>query len=503
MLIRFFVENFLSFKDEIELSMVAGESDEHPEHVSEIRDLRLLKTSVIFGANQSGKTNLIKAISFAQEFITHGPSGAKDLKLTPFLLDSETSGKSSKFVFELQCGMAQSFEYQFTVDHHRVHRESLREILSESTRMMFERETDPQGHTNVKIGAVNVLVTNEEDHFDFIRNFGPNELFLTAVNTEGNTDSNGDDDPENGIDENTIGRDTRLFIRSTAETTLSPLKLAVSPIRTEPRIAFLDIIYDWFARTLVPVFPDSIPIQGIGLGIMRDTEFKERLHDVLEFLDLGIDGVDLLPIEINAESDLSDKFRDYAKRNAQRIRKGSDEKAIFGHPGSEDYILVNANHEFAACRLVTLHQVNDDGNRIAFDLSAESDGTRRLLELIPTLLGLHSSQSNHVFIIDELDRSIHAHLTGKVIELFLKYTGNRENQLIVTSHDTGLLDLGLLRRDEIWFVEKERTDASTLYSLEEFRLPEKMNIEKGYLFGRFGAIPVTSSLESLDWTRES
>ena len=75
--------------------------------------------------------------------------------------------------------------------------------------------------------------------------------------------------------------------------------------------------------------------------------------------------------------------------------------------------------------------------------------------------------------------------------------------MIVTSHDTGLLDLDLLRRDEIWFIEKDRNGASSIYSLEEFRLPEKMNIEKGYLFGRFGAIPVSPSLESLDWLREA
>ncbi len=503
MLIRFFVENFLSFKDEIEFSMVAGESDEHPEHVSEIRDLRLLKTSVVFGANQSGKTNLIKAISFAQEFITLGRSGLKGLKLTPFLLDGDYSGKPSKFVFELQCGMAQSFEYKFSVDRQRVHEESLHEILSESTRMMFERETDSQGHTNVKIGEVNVLVTNEEDHFDFIRNFGPNELFLTAVNTEANSRSDVNDNPNEGMGENPIGRDARPFIERTPVTKLDPVTNTTRPNRPETRIAFLDLIYDWFDRALVPVFPESIPTRGIGLGIMRVAEFKERLHDVLEFLDLGIDGVDLQPIELNAESDLSDDFKAFAKRNAKSISKGSDEKAIFGHPGSEDYILVDANHDFEAFRLVTLHQVHGNGSRIPFDLSAESDGTRRLLELIPTLLGLHSSQSHHVFIIDELDRSIHAHLTGRVIELFLKYTGHRENQLIVTSHDTGLLDLDLLRRDEIWFVEKERTDASTLYSLEEFKLPEKMNIEKGYLFGRFGAIPVSSSLESLDWARDT
>ena len=503
MLIRFFVENFLSFKDRVEFSMVAGESDEHPEHVAEIRDLRLLKTSVVFGANQSGKSNLIKAMSFAQEFITLGPSGARALKPTPFLLDSENLGMPSKFVFEIQCGMAQSFEYQFTVDHHRVHRESLHEILSNSTRMMFERETDAQNHTNIKIGEVNVLVTNDQDPFDFIRECRPNELFLTAVNTNEIAGSNGDDDPNAGIRGNSNGRSTRLFVRRTARTTFSPLNLADGPVRSEPRIAFLDIIYDWFDHTLVPVFDDSIPIQGIGLGIMRDSEFRDKLQDAIDFLDLGIDGVDLLPIQINAESDLSEEFTEFAKKQVQGISEGTDEKAIFGYPGREDYILLDSSHNFSACKLVSLHNIKGEDRQVPFDLSAESNGTRRLLQLLPALLDLHGGQSNRVFVIDELDKSIHAHLTGRVIELFLRYAGNREIQLIVTSHDTGLLDLDLLRRDEIWFIEKDRIGATSLYSLEEFRLPEKMNIEKGYLFGRFGAIPVSPSVESIDWLRDA
>ena len=503
MLIRFFVENFLSFKDAVEFSMVAGESDEHPEHLTEIGDLRLLKTSVVFGANQSGKTNLIKAMSFAQEFITHGPSGSKDLRLTPFLLDSSTSEKPSKFVFELHCGMAQSFEYKFEIDRQRVHRESLHEILSDSNRMMFERDTDSEGQTNVKIGAVNVLVTNEEDHFDFIRNFPPNELFLTAVNTDGKTAISQDDVPNDGMGGNPYGRDSRLFIRRSPGTTLDLVASAASPHRLEPRIAYLNIIYDWFNVTLAPVFGDSIPIQGIGLEIMRDMEFRAKLQDVLDFLDLGIDGFDLLPIEINTESDLSEEFKDYARRNAQNLSEGSDEKAIFGYPGREDYILVDANHNFSACKLVTLHNIRGEDRQVPFDLSAESNGTRRLLQLMPALLDLHSGKSDRVFVIDELDSSIHAHLTGKVIELYLKCAGNRDNQLVVTSHDTGLLDLDLLRRDEIWFIEKDREGASSLYSLEEFRLRENMNIEKGYLFGRFGAIPVNPSLESIEWLRET
>ncbi len=455
MLIRFCVENFLSFKDEVEFSMVAGESDEHPDHIHNVRDMRILKTGVIFGANASGKTNLIKAMSFAQNFITSGELKTDALELTPFLLDSENAAKPSEFLFEIQCGIAQCFQYYFSVDRQRVHKETLHEIHPKGARVMFERATDSQGHSKVEIGEDYVLVTNEKDPFDFVPNIRANQLLLS------------------------IGK------------------------QIDGRIAFLDIIYDWFDQTLVTVFPESIPTQGIGLGIMRDSDFRDRLRDILEFLDLGIDNVDLVQIEFDAASELPDEFREHVKGLVKEIQNDSDEKVIIGQYGIEHYLVVDADNNYSRYKLLTLHQVSGEDRYIAFDLAAESDGTRHLLELMPALLGLHNSNSEYVFIIDELDRSIHAHLTGKVVELFLKNSGNRESQLIVTSHDTGLLDLDLLRRDEIWFLEKESTGASSLYSLEEFRLPKNMNIEKGYLFGRFGAIPVSPSLDSLAWLRET
>lgn len=492
MLIRFCVENFLSFRDEVEFSMVAGASDEHPDHVHEVRDLRILKAGVIFGANASGKTNLIKAMSFAQEFITKGTLKTEGLSLTPFLLDSKSATKPSEFLFEIQCGIAQCFQYYFSVDSQRVHKESLYEMFPDSERMLFTRETDADGRTNVDIGAVNVLVTNEKKPFDFVRTFRPNELFLTAVNTVGNTGLAGDADPNNETNKNPQKPDTRPFLRQTFATNFSTVTSAMSPNRPEPRISFLNIIYDWFDQTLSPVFPNSIPTQGIGLGIMKESNFKRRLRDAIDALDLGIDDFDFYPIEFNPETDISEEFKEYIRSHVEEIPQDSNERAIFNRPGSEVYLLVDADHQFSAYKLVTVHCVINETDDIAFDLSAESDGTRRLLALLPALFRLHSGQSDHVFVIDELDRSLHTHLTYNVLDQFLTNSVKGRSQLIVTTHDTGLLDFDLLRRDEIWFIEKDRWSSSTLFSLEEFKLPDNMNIQKGYLGGRFGAIPILS-----------
>ncbi len=461
MLIRFCVENFLSFKDDVEFSMLAGESDEHPDHVHKVRDMRILKTGVIFGPNASGKTNLIKAMSFAQNFIRTGLLPTEYHELTPFLLDSESAAKPSEFLFEIQCGMGQCFQYFFSVDSQRVNKESLYEILPDTEHMIFERKTTADGKTDIEFGKIPVLVTNDDDPMDFLPESGdPRVLFLTQYKR---------------------------------------LELELG----EQRIPFLAHIYDWFDQTLVPVFPDSIPAQGIGFGIMKDSELKHRLKDILEFLDLGIDGVDLHQIEFDSDQGLTKEYKEYIQTLVDKIPKDSDERAVFGGHGSERYLTVDSESNYAAYELFTLHHVKDENRYVAFKLASESDGTRRLLELMPSLLGLHGDLSEHVFVIDELDRSIHAQLSCKVIELFHAKVGTSRRQLIVTSHDTGILDLDLLRRDEIWFVDKERNGASSLYSLEEFKLPAKMNIEKGYLFGRFGAIPVIPSVESQDWIREA
>ncbi len=444
MLIRFCVENFLSFKDEVEFSMVAGESAEHPNHVHNVRDLRILRTGVIFGPNASGKTNLIKALSFAKDFITTGSLRTEYLELTPFLLDSESAAKPSEFLFEIQCGIAQCFQYYFSVDRQRVYKESLHEIHSQGASMMFERETDSEGRTNIKFGKVNVVVTNEEAPFDFVPNIHANQLLLS------------------------IGK------------------------KIDGRIAFLDIIYDWFDSTLVPVFPDSLPTQGLGLGMMKDDDLERRLTELIEVFDLGIDGFALQPIEFDEEDDLTEEFAKHIQQVIEKIPKDSNQSAIFGRYGNEQYLTVDAASNFSAYKLVTLHHLPSDERVVPFDLSTESDGTKRLLALLPALFQLHSGQSDHVFVIDELDKSLHTHLTYNVIDQFLTSSGKSRSQLIVTTHDTGLLDFDLLRRDEIWFIEKDRNSSSTLFSLEEFRLPENMDIQKGYLGGRFGAIPILS-----------
>jgi AAA15 family ATPase/GTPase len=110
------------------------------------------------------------------------------------------------------------------------------------------------------------------------------------------------------------------------------------------------------------------------------------------------------------------------------------------------------------------------------------------------------SDNDLTVVLDELDRRFHPHLSRLFLQTALESGGAQSsNQLLFTTHDTNLLDLELLRRDEIWFVEKDNGGASNVYSLAEFNIRPDLKIQKGYLNGRFGAIPFVSDVDSLGW----
>ena len=142
--------------------------------------------------------------------------------------------------------------------------------------------------------------------------------------------------------------------------------------------------------------------------------------------------------------------------------------------------------------MVTLYTIKFSHNKsnILFDLSEESDGTVRILDLLEILL----SEPGSIYILDELDRCLHPSLTYKFVETFLKLAEQKNIQLIVTTHESRLLDFDLLRRDEVWFVNKRKSGESDIYSLEEYNARFDQKIDKAYLEGRYGGVPIFSTI---------
>ncbi len=146
--------------------------------------------------------------------------------------------------------------------------------------------------------------------------------------------------------------------------------------------------------------------------------------------------------------------------------------------------------------IIKLGHLSKNGTPVYFDLPRESSGTRRLLLLLHSTF--QALDRGSLLIIDELDTSLHTQACEAIIALFSSRETNPNGaQLIATTHDTNLLRSSMLRRDQIWFTEKDDGGATHLYPLSDFKVRKEDNLEKGYLQGRFGAIPFAGSAHEL------
>lgn len=148
-------------------------------------------------------------------------------------------------------------------------------------------------------------------------------------------------------------------------------------------------------------------------------------------------------------------------------------------------------------------QHKHDDNQSWLNIDEESQGTQTLLDLAPTLFSV--LDTGGVLLIDELESSLHPLLGQAIVRLFNSKKDNpNDAQLIFTTHDTNLLGTIVgetaLRRDQVWFVEKDKDGGSNLYPLTDYKPRNSENLERGYLQGRYGAIPL---LGNLDWQRKS
>ena len=170
-------------------------------------------------------------------------------------------------------------------------------------------------------------------------------------------------------------------------------------------------------------------------------------------------------------------------------KEESDDKQDFGiiMRSNRDFFILKMKNGKMICQTIQFEHNSQD---VLFELSEESDGTIRVLDLLEILL----SNGGKTYVVDELDRCLHPSLTYKYIETFLQLAAKKNIQLIVTTHESRLLDFDLLRRDEIWFVNKRSTGESDIYSLEEYNTRFDQKIDKAYLEGRYGGVPIFDTI---------
>ncbi|WP_203415245.1 AAA family ATPase [Pelodictyon luteolum] len=219
-------------------------------------------------------------------------------------------------------------------------------------------------------------------------------------------------------------------------------------------------VFDWFARDLV-IFNEQAPLNTqFAIQLLKDAESKKRICDFLTTADISISDIEVVTDKVPGQKVHFD------------LTAGKTELR---------------SEEFEESRLRFTH-VTDQGKAV-FDLDDESNGTRILVFLAAPILDI--LDKGLTLVIDELDTSLHTLLVRELVRLFHRPEINRRGaQLLFTTHDTSLLDApGLFRRDQIWLVEKDTSQASTLAALAEFSPRKNEALGKGYLSGRYGGIP--------------
>jgi len=231
------------------------------------------------------------------------------------------------------------------------------------------------------------------------------------------------------------------------------------------------VIRWWNELTLIM---PSAAYGPLGHKLSKEPEFLTFAGDFLKAASTGVDHLSIEKQEISTE-DLNVSVLPLGEGMELIVERGE---------GSRYYrISIQAAHE------------HHSGSVVKLDLDQESDGTRRLLNLLPALF--HLRNSSGVYFIDEIDRSLHPILISNFLKSFLQSCEGGYRQIIVTTHESHLLSLDLLRRDEIWFAEKDNSGATQLYSLSDFSVRKDLGIRKHYLQGRFGAIPFLGSTDDL------
>ncbi len=255
------------------------------------------------------------------------------------------------------------------------------------------------------------------------------------------------------------------------------------------RVEQLKDPYNWFYYQLTLITPQH---QYGGLGYRLETkqtdpEYFAKLLNQFDtgIYNLGMDEISFssLPPCLGTESEIKEK-----------LRNGS---SVEFNVGGARFIISRKDDKLTVKKMVSYHK-DKNGNQIKFDLSQESDGSLRLLDILPAFIKLEQANLPYVYIIDELDRSWHYELSYSLLNTYLSSCSKKSrSQLIFSTHDLMLMDQSLFRRDEIWLVSRNQNGESGLRSMAEYDIRSDKDIRKLYLQGALDGIPIITRFGSL------
>lgn len=417
-LIEYKVKNFKSFKNEITLSMVADNNRELSDtNLVKYENMTLLKSAAIFGANASGKSNLIESFSFFNKlFSSHADTHKMLANLPYFKLDTESQNKPISFEISFFLN-GKRHRYGIEIDNKGICSEWLYFVPKRQEACYFERKRNEIVRTGTYF--------EEKKALDYIK---PDE--------------------------------TRPFLYTLAQDSIKEFVWAKEIINY--------LKFNIRSSNLPEMFFKSM----LEEELLNDSDSKMlSKEEVLSFLKDA--DICITDITVNKkkpdEDDFFNQFIEFMKQKGRSIE--SDELETYMHHSKYD-----EQHNYAG--------------EVIFPIDVESRGTAKLYALIyPIFFVL---KMGGILLVDEIESSLHPLLCESIIRLFNNYETNPRNaQLIFTTHNTLLMNPKLLRRDQIYFIEKNEYGESSMYSLYDIDLDIRSNFNyiNNYLAGRFGAIP--------------
>lgn len=421
MLIQFSVENFRSIREEQTLSMVKNSSNEMPENYTDPNAFKvpdLLNTAVIYGANASGKSSLIRALLEMRNIIedSFNKKINEEIAVEPFLFDTAWKDEPTTFCADFVANFNSEneeknpvrVEYGFSATKFLIHEEWLSVYPNGREQAWFHR-----------------IYNKETDSYVWHKesNFFKGSKEVWKKNT----------------------RKDQLFLSTAVQLNSEQLKP----------------VYDWFEENLRVLDSDRIN-NNFTKRVCQNEKARKLIVSLLQQADIDVEDIVIKKNKLTIDR-LSDDLSDELKRH---ILKNQDEvlDAYFVH-------------------------LDELGNEVLINVEDESEGTQKLFEFAAPLFDVIFK--GFTFIIDELNKSLHSDLVRFLVKIFNSPQNFNGAQLIITTHETSVLRKDLLRRDQIWFCEKNKSKVTSLYPLTDFSPhKDREDLEESYLAGRYGGKPI-------------
>lgn len=434
------LQNWKSYYEPIEFTMVATRERRHGERLAKVSRSRILPVAAIYGANASGKSTLVDALEALRSLVLEArPVGAM-LRLTPHLLKG--AGEATAFSIEFVAGAPQSdgtvkdrvFLYDVVADRRRIHRESLVEVRSRTEEALFERDEN-------------------------------------GVELYGDLD----EDPRANAHKTVIA-DNETF-------------LGVLGADSEGAVS---VAYGWFARQLTVIHPGAEYVH-LPSRLDVDAVFADAMNAGLTRADTGISRLDFKNMRVEALPMPGNEV----DRIVESLREAGGTVMLATSDGDHAHLTLDDDGEPVVRRLVAQHEVEtgpgvDDRRSFSLPLREESDGTRRFMNLLPILFQLQEEDERSVFVVDELENSMHPRLTEELIASFLDGLGPGDRrQLVFTTHEIQLMRSDLLRRDEIWMADKVdgQSELTRVSDFADVGVRKDADLLGFYMSGRIGGVP--------------